>query len=64
MTVFKTSITQSADFIDRLYLGLYKGVHAYPNKYCSYTVYSHFLYPVKRQGWKFDFLDIETSIIV
>ena len=21
-------------------------------------------YPVKRQGWKFDFLDIETSIIV
>ena len=53
MTVFKTSlprseaywgITKKSGIIDRHYLGLYKGVLAYPNKYCSYTVYSHIFF--------------------
>ena len=55
MTVFKTSlprseaywgITKKSDIIDRLYLGLYKGVHAYPNKYASYTVSAWFILSV------------------
>ena len=55
MTVFKTSlprseaywgITKKSGIIDRHYLGLYKGVLAYPNKYTSYTFSAWFILSV------------------